>query len=345
MTLGELAAMVGGELDGPADLEIERPGGWDEGRPGEIVVAFNEAAAAVADQTGASAVIVPRGVSVAKPSIGVDQPRQALVAIVAAFDPPVPAAAGVHPTAVIDPSVSLPADITIGPYTVLGAGVVLGIGCRLGAHVVIGDRCRLGDGVVIHPRVTLYRETEVGDRTIIQSGAVIGADGYGYLQLEGRHVKIPQLGRVVIGPDVEIGANTCIDRAMVGSTVVGGGSKIDNLVQVAHNVRLGQHVLLVSQCGIAGSCRLGDYVVLGGQVGLKDHVTIGDGAQVAAKSGVMRDIEAGQTMAGAPAQPQADWFRQLALARRLPEFSKRLRAVEKQLAGWSGSGEDDDRGA
>jgi len=342
MTLGQLAGLLGGELHGPADLVIERPGGYDEGRPNEVVVAFEESAAKVAEATAVGAVVVPEGIRIDKPTIVVSDPRQALMVIAAAFTPAPPAAEGVHPTAVVDSSVDVPEDVTVGPYAVVGAGVELGAGCRIGAHAVIGDRCRLGDGVVLHPHVTLYPEVELGDRAIVHSGTVIGADGYGYLQMEGRHVKIPQLGRVVIGSDVEIGANTCIDRAMVGATAIGSGTKIDNLVQVGHNVRLGEHVLLVSQVGIAGSCHIGNYVVMGGQVGMKDHVTVGDGAQIGAKSGIMRDIEPGEAVAGAPAQPQSEWFRQLAFQRRMPEFSKRLRAIERQLGAGSKA---DDRGA
>ncbi len=159
----------------------------------------------------------------------------------------------------------------------------------------------------------------------------------------GRHVKIPQLGRVVIEADVEIGANTCIDRAMVGSTRVGSGTKIDNLVQVAHNVQVGEHCLLASQTGIAGSCRLGKYVMMGGQVGLRDHVTIGDGARIGASRGSCGNVPAGESGAGAPAQPQGEWFRQLAFARRFPEFNKRLRALERQV-GQTGGGEPDREG-
>jgi len=288
MTLGQLAALLGGELHGPAELVIQRPGAYDEGRPDEIVVAFDAAAAELAEQTAAGAVVLPAGVRSAKPYVTVGDPKQALAAIVTAFSPGPPPAAGVHPTAIVDPSVALPGDLTIGPYAVVGAQVVIGEGCRLAA--IVGDRQIVPARRRSRPspRVTLYPEVELGDRVVVHSGAVLGADGYGYLQMGGRHVKIPQLGRVVIEADVEIGANTCIDRAMVGSTRVGSGTKIDNLVQVAHNVQVGEHCLLASQTGIAGSCRLGKYVMMGGQVGLRDHVTIGDGARIGAKSGVMR---------------------------------------------------------
>ena len=332
MTLGALAKVLGGELNGPADLELARPGGYDEGRADEIVVAFDEAAARTAEQTDAGAVILPRGVATAKPSITVDDPRQALMRLAIAFAPGTPAAQGVHPSAVVDPSASLGEAITVGPGAVIGANVVIGDDCRIGANVVIGDDCQVGDGVVLHPQVTLYHGTELGHRVVIYSGTVVGADGFGFIPLDGAHRRIPHFGRVVVEDDVEIGANTCIDRAKVGATRIGRGTKIDNLVMIAHNCRIGDHCLIVGQAGMAGSCELGDHVVLAGQVGVRDHIKIGAGVQVAAKSGIMNNIADGQAVAGAPAQPHKQWLRQLAMLRRLATFEKRLRTIERDLA-------------
>lgn len=331
VTLGELAAALGGDLLGPADLPIERPGAFDDARPGEIVAAFTPEAVAVAEAGDAAAVIVPRDTPCAKPAIAVDDPRLALVGLLIRFDPPPTPAAGVHPTAVIGDGVELPDDVTVGPYAVLGDRVVVGAGSRIGAHCVLGDDVVLGEAVILFPQVTLYARTEVGARTRIHSGAVLGADGFGYVQQDGVHHKIPHLGQVVIGEDVEIGANTCIDRGAVGATRIGSGTKIDDHVMVGHNCRIGERVILVAQVGIGGSTTIGDEAMLGGQVGLADHLKIAPKVRLAAKSGVMKDIPEPGAYAGAPAVSEGEWFRQYAALKRFPEMRKKVLALEQRL--------------
>lgn len=329
MTLREVAALLGGELAGPAELEIKGLGAVDSAVAGELVVAFDADALATAEGSSAAAIVVGPAVRPERPHIRVDNPRAAFDQLLDAFAPPPRPPAGIHPSAVIDPTVVLGAEPTVGPGTVIEADVVIGDRCRIGAQCFVGERARLGDDVTLHPRVTLYAGVVLGDRVVVHSGAVIGADGFGYRQTPQGHRKVPHLGTVVLEDDVEIGANSCIDRAKVGATRIGAGTKIDNLVLIAHNCRLGRHCLLVGQSGLAGSVVLGDGVVLAGQAGVADHLTIGDGAVVGAQAGVMRAVEPGGRVIGTPASDPVQFFRQLALLRRLPELLQRLRRLER----------------
>jgi UDP-3-O-[3-hydroxymyristoyl] glucosamine N-acyltransferase len=240
-------------------------------------------------------------------------------------------AAFIHPRAMIDPSVRLGPGASIAAGATVEAGVVIGARVYLAAGVVVGRDCRLGDDVQLHPNVVLYPRTILGNRVIIHAGSVIGADGFGYRLQGGRHVKVPQLGHVEIGDDVEIGACTTIDRGTFGATSIGAGTKIDNLVQIGHNCRIGRHNLLVSQLGIAGSSSTGDYVVLAGQVGVTDHVHIGDRTIIGAKAGVTKDIPPDQRMLGAPATPEREQKRILMSVERLPEMRQQLRRIIKHL--------------
>jgi len=215
---------------------------------------------------------------------------------------------------------------------VIGAGSRIESGVVVGAHTVLGRDCRLGEETWLHPHVVLYDGTELGRRCIVHSGVVLGADGFRYSFAGGVHRKVPQVGRVVLGDDVEVGANSAIDRAGLGATRVGDGTKIDNLVQVAHNVEVGRAALLCGQAGIAGSARLGDGVVLAGQVGVSDHVTLGDGVQVAAKSAVLSDLEPGLRAAGIPAGPMREWRRQVVRVQRLEALEHRVRILEARVA-------------
>lgn len=328
MTLGEVAALVGGELDGPAELELTGLCTPEAPEPDRLAVAFGADALARAVAAGAAAVIAPAGLTCTVPAVFVAEPRIALLTLLNAFAPPRPAPAGIHPTAVVDPSARLGAGVTVGPHAVIEAGVVTGERCDLGAGCFVGQGARLGDEVTLHPRVVLYREVILGNRVIIQAGTVIGGDGFGYRPVDGRHVRIPQIGTVVIGDDVEIGSNTTIDRSTVGATRIGRGTKIDNLVVIAHNCAIGEDCIIISQVGIAGSVKVGDRVMLGGQVGIADHHTIGDGAHLGAQSGVMNDVPPGERWFGSPAMPQTIFFRMIAGARRSREVFARLRALE-----------------
>ncbi|MGB6847460.1 MAG: UDP-3-O-(3-hydroxymyristoyl)glucosamine N-acyltransferase, partial [Thermoanaerobaculia bacterium] len=236
-------------------------------------------------------------------------------------------------TAIIGDGADVAASASVGAYSVIGRDSQIGEGATLHSHVVIGNHCVVGRDAILYPRVVLYDLCEVGARSILHSGVVLGSDGFGYALHEGRHEKLPHIGKVVVEEDVEIGANTTVDRGLVDETRLGAGSKIDNLVQVAHNVRLGRGCILVSQSGLSGSTRLGNGVVMAGQSGAAGHLELGDGAQVAAKSAVFKSVPSGKTVAGIPAGDAAGWRRQQALTRRLAEMFRRLRALETKVMG------------
>jgi UDP-3-O-[3-hydroxymyristoyl] glucosamine N-acyltransferase len=239
---------------------------------------------------------------------------------------------GVSPLAVIAASAVIGPDCNIHPGAYIGEDAVIGAGCDIYPGVVISADCRLGDHCTVYPNAVLYPQIVVGNRVIIHASAVLGADGFGYRFQQGRYSKIPQLGNVEIHDDVEIGACTTIDRAMIGSTTIGEGTKLDNLVMIGHNCELGKHNAFASQVGFAGSVTTGDYVVCAGQVGIADHVHIGDKAVLGAKSGVHKDMEGGKTYLGAPATEEQDQFRILMALRKLPELRKQLRDLESQVA-------------
>jgi UDP-3-O-[3-hydroxymyristoyl] glucosamine N-acyltransferase len=230
--------------------------------------------------------------------------------------------------------------VTIEAYVVLGAGVAIGDDVRIGAGSVLGNHCRIGRGTELFPRVVLYDGTEVGERCRIHAGAVLGADGFGYATTGGEHRKIPQVGRVVVEDDVEIGANATVDRATVGETRIGRGTKIDDLVMVAHGVRIGPRSILVAQSGIAGSTRLGAGTVVAGQSGVAGHLDVGDGVSVAAKSAVFADVAAGSVVAGVPAIDHRRWKRVAVLVERLPELEARVRGLERATGSRRESGEE-----
>ncbi len=238
---------------------------------------------------------------------------------------------GISPHAVIDASAQIGSNTNVHPLAVIGRDVVIGHSCEIHSGVVIGDGCRLGDNVVLHANTVLYDDMIIGSHVIIHACCVIGADGFGYRFVNGGHERQPHFGTVRICDDVEIGAGTTIDRAKIGETVIGSGTRIDNQVMIAHNCRIGRHNLLVSQVGFAGSVTTGDYVVCAGQAGIADHVHLGDGAIIGAKAGVHRDMPGGQTYLGAPAGPVAETTRQLMALRRLPEIRDTVKKMEKEL--------------
>jgi UDP-3-O-[3-hydroxymyristoyl] glucosamine N-acyltransferase len=214
---------------------------------------------------------------------------------------------------------------------VVGEGAQLGAGVVLHSGVVVGDNCKLGPNTILFPNVTIYPRTEIGQRVRIHAGTVIGADGYGYVLDQGAHRKVPQVGNVIVGDDVEIGANVAIDRGALGPTVIGKGTKIDNLVQIAHNVQIGEHCIVIAQVGVAGSTKLGNYVILAGQAGVGGHLKIGDKVTVGAQAGVMNDIPDGQMWLGSPAQPDKQTKRQMIAIQHLPELLRRVTRLEKKL--------------
>jgi UDP-3-O-[3-hydroxymyristoyl] glucosamine N-acyltransferase len=330
-TAAEIANYLQGEVVGDATAVLNCFAPADRAQPGDLTFAENETYFAKAEQSDATAILADaRFTSTRKILIRVPQPRVAFAKVLALFFPEQRPAAGIHPTAVIAPTAQIDPTAHIGPHCVIGARVMVGARTILSAGNFVGDDSRLGDDVHLFPNVTLYPRTEIGNRVRIHAGAVIGADGYGYVPDNGVHRKVPQIGHVSIGDDVEIGANTTIDRGALGATVIGKGTKIDNLVQVGHNVEIGEHCLLVAQAAVAGSSKLGNYVVLAGQVGIAGHLKIGNQVTVTAQSGVMNDIPAGEKWFGYPAQPDKDTKRQIIAQRKLPELLKRVAALEKQ---------------
>ncbi len=315
LTLGEIVAALGGRLEGDPAQQVDRLTSLrsaDE-RSISFLVRPQQRDAAVASRAAAYIVSPALATDLAgKPNLLIDpDPYLYYARLAALMDErvnPAPSAA-VAPSARIDSSACVSASATIGESAVIGARTIIGERAWIGAGCVIGEDCRIGAASRLHPNVTLLSDCDVGERVIIHSGTVIGADGFGFAPDQGRWEKIEQLGDVVVGDDVEIGANTCIDRGAVGDTVIGDGVKIDNLVQIAHGVRIGRNVRIAACSGVAGSTVIEDDVVLAGQVGVANHLRLGRGAQVASKSAVFNDLEAGRTYAGIPAIPIGQWRR------------------------------------
>jgi UDP-3-O-[3-hydroxymyristoyl] glucosamine N-acyltransferase len=331
-TAAEIAQLLNGEVIGDGTVTLRNFAPADCAQPGDLTFAENAEFVAKAELSAASAVLVGKDVASSKKVlIRVANPRAAFARVLPLFFPETVFKPGIHPSAVIaagakiDPSAHIGPHCVIGECAAIGARVVLQGGNHIGADSVLGEDTNL------FPHATLYPRTQVGARVRIHAGAVIGADGFGYVFDAGAHRKVPQVGNVIIGDDVEIGANTTIDRGALGSTTIGKGSKIDNLVQIAHNVVIGEHSILVSQTGIAGSTKLGSYVVLGGQVGLAGHLKIGNQVTVAAQSGVMHDIPDGEKWFGTPAQPDKQTKRQILALQKLPELRRRVAELEKKL--------------
>lgn len=340
LTLAALAGMLGGTVEGDGSLEITGVATLREAGPAEISFFASPRFSGDLAATGAGAVIAGAGADLGgRSGIRVDNPHLAFARAIGIFHPPVTPAPGVHPTAVVEEGAAVDPTATVGALCFVGSGAVVGARTVLGPHCVVGAGASVGANVLLHPRVTLADRVRVGDRVVIHSGAVVGSDGFGYVPEGGRHLKVPQVGTVEIGDDVEIGANVTIDRATVGTTRIGEGTKIDNLVQIAHNVEVGRHSIVVAQVGVSGSSRIGDRVVLGGQVGIVGHVTIGDGARIGAQSGVMNSVPAGETFSGTGPLPHRRWLRAQAVYEHLPELRSRVRELERRMEEHSGSQE------
>jgi UDP-3-O-[3-hydroxymyristoyl] glucosamine N-acyltransferase len=332
-TASELAQQLGGEVIGDASLALNGFAPAEGARAGHLTFAENEKYLSKAEQGGASAILVGDSVkSSSKTLIRVADPRIAFAKVLPLFFPEKQMPAGIHPTAVVAASAVVHPSVHVGPHCVVGERVQIGAGSVLLGGNHIGEDARLGEKVCLFPNVTVYHGCQLGNRVRVHSGTVIGADGFGYVFDQGQHRKVLQIGNVIIHDDVELGANVCVDRAALGSTVIGRGTKVDNLAQIAHNVVIGQGCLIVGQAGIGGSSTMGDFVVLAGQAGVIGHIHIGSRAIIAAKSGVMEDIPEGQKWAGTPAGPSLDVKRQWVAARRLREFLQRLVKIEKQVA-------------
>jgi UDP-3-O-[3-hydroxymyristoyl] glucosamine N-acyltransferase len=331
-TATQIAEKLQGELVGDGTVEFTGLAAAEHARAGELTFAENASYFAAAEQSQAAGILVADSfVSSSKVLIRVRNARVALARALPLFFPPEGYPSGIHPSASIAGSAQVHPTAHIGPNCVLGPDVRLGARAVLMGNNDLREGCRLGDDVCLFPSVVLYRQTQLGHRITIHAGTVIGADGFGYVLDVGRHRKVLQLGNVVVHDDVEIGANAAIDRGTLGSTVIGEGTKIDNLVHVAHNVVIGRHCLIMGQVGFAGSTHLGDYVVVASQSGIADHLKLGNQAVVGAKSGVMRDVPDGGRVLGIPAAPDRQAKRQIIAIQHLPELFQRLRQLERQV--------------
>lgn len=330
-TTAEIAELIEGEVLGDATATLKGFAPAASAKPGDLTFAENEDFFTRAERSAATAIIADkRFASKNKIVIRVTDARIAFAKAMGLFFPERTFAAGIHPTAVIAPSTKVDPAAHVGPHCVVGERVRIGARAVLQGGNFIGDDSKLGEEVNLFPNVTLYPRTEIGRRVRIHANTVVGSDGFGYVQDNGIHRKVPQIGNVVIGDDVEIGAGVTIDRGALGSTIIGKGTKIDNLVQIAHNVEIGEHCIIVGQAGIAGSTKLGDYVVLAGQVGVAGHLKIGNQVIVAAQAGVMNDIPDGEKWLGTPAQPDKEMKRQFIAIRHLPDLLKRVAKLEKK---------------
>lgn len=337
LSAGQIADAVGGRVEGDADAPIRAVAPLDSAGPGDLSFVANARYRGYLQGTRAGAVLLAEELLGAAPAsaarIVVEDAHLALYRVLPLLYPEPSGEPGVHPTAVVHESVSLGERASVGPYSVIGAGARIGADVRIGPHVVIGDACDVGPGTVIHPHATLYGGVRTGARCVLHSGVRLGRDGFGYVWSDGGHRKIPQIGGCVLGDDVEVGANTNIDRGSIGDTVIGSGTKIDGLVHIGHNVRVGRHVVLVAQVGVSGSTVIGDGAVLGGQAGVGGHLTIGDRARVGAQAGVTADVPTGETYSGYPARPHRESLRAQGSVFRLPRLVERVRKLERAIFG------------
>ena len=331
-TAAQIAGKLKGEVIGDGSIELTGLAPADHARAGELTFAENAIYFAAAERSQAAAILVSEPFAPScKVLIRVPNARIALARVLPIFFPPEEHPRGIHPTAVIANSAQIDPSAHVGPGCILGPRVKLGPRAVLMGNNDLRADCDVGEDTCLLPNVVIYQKTQIGRRVTIHAGTVIGSDGFGYVLDEGRHRKVLQLGNVIIGDDVEIGANAAIDRGTLGPTVIGEGTKIDNLVHIAHNVVIGRHCLIMGQVGFAGSTRLGDYVVIASQSGIADHLKLGNQAVVGAKSGVMRDIPEGGRVLGIPAAPDRQAKRQMIAMQQLPDIIHRMRELEKQV--------------
>jgi len=334
LKLHDIADRLGCRLEGDGGVEIHRMSGIADAGPGDLTFFSNPKYAPELRATHASAVILaPNAGPAPCAMLRHPQPYLAFAQAVELFADGWRPAAGAHPQAILGEGVQLGEGTSIGPFAVIGDGAVIGARTLIYPHVVIGRHARIGEDCTLHARVSIRERVRIGNRVVIQDGAVLGSDGFGFARrADGTHHKIPQIGGVVIEDDVEIGAQTAIDRPAVGETRIGAGSKIDNLVQVAHGVTVGRNVLLAAQVGVAGSTTIEDGVTLAGQVGVAGHLTIGKGVVATAQTGIPNSIDPGTMVSGYPAIPNRDWLKSSAVFRRLPALQKRVAELEQRLA-------------
>jgi UDP-3-O-[3-hydroxymyristoyl] glucosamine N-acyltransferase len=343
ITLRDIAAAVKGDLIGDGDIPIHGFAGIQGAQEGQITFLSHASYLRYVPQCRASALIIGkktspddvRGMNV----IIVDNPDLAYIEVVGMFREDEPRPAGIDPRALVSPEAEVAASASVGPFACIEKRARIGERVTIYPFCYIGPGVAIGEGSVIYPHVTIYRDTTIGRNVIIHAGTVIASDGFSYTWDGARHAKIPQVGSVIIEDDVEIGANTAVDRASIDATVIGRGTKIDNLVQVAHNVRIGQNSIIVSQVGIAGSAHIGNNVVLAGQTGVKDHVTVGDQVMAGGRTGITKDVPAGSLIWGTPHMPHKEFMRLQMYIKKLPALFEKIKDMEKKLS----PEENDDR--
>lgn len=333
MQVRELASWLGAAFEGDGELEVRGVAALESAGAGELsFVSSRKAALQAGDSKAACLLVAPDYDNKDRRTvIRTADPRGAAARIIARLYPAPESPPGVHATATLDPGVILGAGVSIGPHTAVGAGARIGAGCILGAGCAIGAGARIGDRCVLHANVTLYPNVTIGDRAILHAGCVLGADGFGFVLIHGVYEKFPQVGRVEIGNDVEIGANSCVDRAALGVTLIGDGTKLDNMVHIGHNCRIGRHVVIAAQTGLSGGVVVEDYAVIGGQVGIGDKARIQSGTILGSGSGVLTSkiVRAGEPLWGTPARPLKQHLEQLALLARLPQLREELRELKR----------------
>ena len=331
-SLKELADLVGGELAGSPELQILGAADIADAEEGDIVFAETPKLLDEATRSKASAIIASPGArNSGKPVITVEHPRYAFAKVLGVFSPVQKREIGIHPTSIISPDAIVGENASIGANVHVGRNTIIGKNACIYPFVYIGDNARLGDDCVLYPFVTILHDVTAGDRVVVHSGTVIGSDGFGYTKVGREHYKIPQIGGVVIGDDVEIGANVTIDKARTGKTEIGRGTKIDNLVHIAHNVTIGEDCILIAQVGISGSVRIGDRVILAGQAGVKDHLSVGDDTIVCARAGIIGNIQSGEFVSGYPARDHREQMRVQAAQQKLPALLRTIKEMEKRI--------------
>ena len=332
-TIADIARLVEGELIGSTGIELSGCAGLKEAKEGDLSFLANLKYESLAKESKASVIIVPRQISLpGKAVIKVDHPSLAFSKAINYFFKDLASSLnGIHPTAIIAKDAILGKDVAVGPYVVIESKATIAEGTKIHAYCYVGQSTQIGKNCLIYPHVILRERLILGNHIIIHSGTVVGSDGFGYVTVDGKHIKIPQTGTVVIEDDVEIGANVTIDRARFDKTIIGEGTKIDNLVHIAHNVTIGKHCLIIAQVGISGSTHIGNHVILAGQAGIVGHLSIGDGAIVAAQSGVSKSIKAGEQVFGSPAQPLKSAFRNNAHIQRLDHYVQMIQDLKKRI--------------
>jgi len=332
ISVRELAEIIGGEVDGPCDVLITGVASISEARPGDVVLAENNKYFSAAACCNASAIIAAEGSCDCKPVIRVDDPRNAFIEVLKIFAPAVSRPKeGIDPSCHVGERVKLGEGASVGYGSYIGDDVVIGDGAVIHPLVYIGDGVKIGAGSVVYPNVTIYQGCEVGSNVTIHAGSVIGSDGFGYIQAGCEPKKVPQIGNVVIEDDVEIGSCTTIDRAKTGSTRIGRGVKIDNLVQIAHNVKVGECSVIAAQVGVSGSAEIGKGVTIAGQAGINGHTKVGDNVVLAGRAAVIGDLITAGIYSGYPARPHREALRAQAMQFRLPELQKTVEELKKEV--------------